>query len=71
MPYFRPGASGLYLRVLQVGSGYWLDNTDGVFRLFNPTNPASFNLPLVENTPSSPSVYYFGDSREVWAGGVS
>lgn len=69
MPYFRPGTSGLYMRVLQVASNYWLDNTDGVFRNFNPSDPSSFNLSLIENTPSSPSVYYFGESREIWADG--
>ena len=69
MPYYSSGVSGLYARVLQVGTGYWLDNTDGLFRNFNPATPGVFSFPLTEVLPSAPSVYYLGESRQIWPNG--
>lgn len=62
LPYYSSGASGLYARVFQVSTGYWLDYVDGVFKGV-PTNPKN---PLAE---VAPSLYYFGEQRQVWSNG--
>lgn len=65
MPYFASGVSGLYSRIYQVGTGYWLDNTDGVFRL----TPGQINIPMTEVLPNMPSIYSINESRQVWTDG--
>jgi hypothetical protein len=64
LPYSVSGASGLYARVFQSSTGYWLDNTDGVFKAL-PVDP---EIPLTEQS-GGPSVYYFSESRSVWFNG--
>lgn len=65
MPYYQTGASGLYARVLQVASGYWLDYTDGLFR----QTPGAIDNPLTEVLPNMPSVYAMVENRTVWSNG--
>jgi len=63
LPYYSSGASGIYARIFQVETGFWLDNTDGVFKAL-PTNP---KIPMLEST--APSVYYLDEQRQVWPNG--
>ena len=62
LPYYSSGAGGLYTKIFQVATGYWLDSVDGIFRL----TPANYKSPLTE---SSPSIYYLGEQRTVWTKG--
>jgi len=62
LPYYSSGALGLYARIYQVATSYWMDSVDGVFRL----TPANYKNPLTE---SSPSIYYLGENRTVWSDG--
>ena len=62
-PYINSGEGGLYARVLQVATGYFLDNNDGVFK----ATSIDGKVPLTES--SGPSVYYFSENRTVWNNG--
>lgn len=62
LPYYSSGVSGLYARIFQVATGYWLDSVDGVFKV----TPANYKSPLTE---SFPSIYYLGEQRTVWSNG--
>jgi len=63
-PYKLTGQVGMYGRVKQVSNGYFLDNVDGDFRAVAATP----NIPLTESL-TTPSVYYFNDSRTIWDNG--
>ncbi len=65
MPYFSSGAPGLYSRIFQVETGYWLDNVDGLFRLV----PGNINIPMHEVLPNMRSVYAVNENRQVWVDG--
>jgi len=60
LPYYSSGASGLYSRIFQVATGYWLDSVDGVFK----ATPFNYKSPLTE-IPFT-SIYYLGEQRTVW-----
>lgn len=62
LPYYSSGAVGLYARIYQVATGFWLDSTDGAFKVI----PTNYRSPLTE---SSPSIYYLGENRSVWSNG--
>jgi len=62
LPYYSSGAVGLYARIFQVATGYWLDYMDGIFKNV-PTNPRSSLLEVVN------SIYYMTESRTVWGDG--
>jgi hypothetical protein len=62
-PYILSGQTGFYAKVLQVSTGYFLDNIDGVFKLL----PIQLNIPLIEL--GSTSVYYFSENRVTWSDG--
>jgi hypothetical protein len=64
LPFQLTGLSGVYMRVMQDSTGYYLDHADGAFR----ATPATPNIPLTEVT-SLPSVYSRSESRTVWTDG--
>jgi hypothetical protein len=64
LPFQATGLSGVYMRVRQDSTGYFLDHADGAFRAV----PATPNIPLVE-VVSLPSVYFISESRTVWING--
>lgn len=64
LPFQLTGLIGVYMRVRQDSTGYYLDNADGAFRAV----PATPNIPLVE-VASLPSVYFISESRTDWDDG--
>lgn len=64
LPFQLTGLIGVYMRVRQDSTGYYLDNADGAFRAV----PATPNIPLVE-VASLPSVYFISESRTDWNDG--
>jgi hypothetical protein len=63
-PYKITGQVGMYCKVKQASTGYFLDNADGAFRAVS----AIPNIPLAESL-TTPSVYYFNENRRVWSDG--
>jgi len=64
LPYFVQGATGLYCRILQMSTGYFLDDSDGIFRV-SAVDP---KVLILEYAPGT-SLYYFTENRTVWADG--
>jgi hypothetical protein len=64
LPFQLTGLSGIYMRIRQASTGYYLDHADGAFRAV----PATPNIPLVE-VVSLPSVYYRSEDRTAWTTG--
>lgn len=64
LPFQVTGLSGVYMRVRQASTGYYLDHADGAFR----ATPATPNVPLTE-VASLPSVYYRSEDRTTWTDG--
>jgi|GEM_PF-3971428 len=64
LPYYSTGQVGLYARVLQVATGYFLDDTDGIFRI-SAADPKIF----IAEYSAGTSLYYFSENRTVWADG--
>jgi len=64
LPFQLTGLSGVYMRVRQDSTGYYLDHVDGAFKV----TPATPNIPLIE-VASLPSVYNRSESRTVWTDG--
>jgi hypothetical protein len=65
MPYYDavPSPGALYARIFRVVDGFWLDNTDGVFKV-SPTDPKNHFI-----SQPSPSIYYYEDNRTAWDNG--
>jgi len=61
-PNDTSGQTGSYARVLQLSTGYLLDNADGIFK----ASPGDHEIPLVEGQPF---IYHFSESRHVWDDG--
>lgn len=61
-PYYLPGQTGFYARVVHMYTGKILDNTDGQFK----ETPTNSKIPLTEDQPS---IYYFTEDRQVWKNG--
>jgi hypothetical protein len=61
LPFQNTGLSGVYMRIRQDSTGFYLDHADGVFR----ATPATPNIPL-EEVASLPSVYYRSEDRATW-----
>lgn len=64
LPYNKTGETGLYGRIVQLATGFWLDNTDGIFRAV----PVLFDIPTIEII-QAPSVYMITENRAIWANG--
>jgi hypothetical protein len=67
LPFYYTGYTTLYARVLQVATGWFLDNAGsppGIFRL----SPTDSNIPLSEYS-ALPSIYRFIENRSVWPNG--
>jgi len=64
LPYNKTGETGLYGRIIQLATGFLLDNIDGIFRAV----PVLFDIPTIEII-QAPSVYMISENRTVWADG--
>ena len=64
LPFQVTGLSGVYMRIRQDSSGYYLDHADGDFRAV----PVSPDIPLTE-VSNLPSVYFRDESRTTWTTG--
>lgn len=63
LPYFETGSSGIYCKILQVDTKYWLDDTDGVFR----TSAVDPNVSMSEI--SGTMIFKLEESRSSWSNG--